>query len=95
MASITTSVSHSKLVGIPGLIVGGVHDGVKSGYDTTRCLHVVGAAAIPTSVPLEVPSGLRGLESLMHLTVCCGPWWDERGQVRVGAVRAGMDVAGS
>ena len=74
MATKTTTVSstHSKLVSVPGLIVGCVDNGVESWDHTTGCLHVVGTAAIPAGGPLQVFCVLRRLVGLVHLAVW--PW---------------------
>ena len=63
-----TSGTHSKLVGIPCLVVGCIGNRVEGRDHATCGLHVVGAAAVSAGVSLEVLRVLRGLVGFAHLT---------------------------
>lgn len=82
----TVSSTHSKLVCIPGLVVGCIDDGVESWDHTTGRFYIIRTAAIPTGVTLEVLSGLRSLVGLVHLTVwpCPRQVWVRRGEYDSG-----------
>ena len=66
--ALSSSRTDSKLICIPGLVIGGIDNGVEGGNDTTCGLDIVGAAAVATGVSLQVRCWPGDLVRLTHLT---------------------------